>query len=91
MDDFLWLSYAKVILKSDNEPAIVKLLKKALSTLKMSGVDQAGEEHPPPYDSQANGSVENAAKLVRARMRTLKLGLEHCIGKRIPPRHPIMS
>ena len=45
----------------------------------------------PPYDSQANGSVENAVKLVKARMRTLKLCLERRIGKRIPPRHPIMS
>ena len=55
VDDLLWLSYAKVILKSDKEPAIVKLLKEALSTLKVSGVDQVGGEHSPPYDSQANG------------------------------------
>ena len=59
-------------MKSDNEPAIVKLLKEALSTLKVSGVDQVGEEHSPPFDSQANGSVENAMKLVKCRMRTLK-------------------
>jgi len=91
VDDVLWLGYAKVILKSDNEPAIVKLLKEALATLKVSGVDQAGEEHSPPYDSQANGSVENAVKLVKCRMRTLKLCLERRIGKRIPPKHPIMS
>ena len=91
VDDVLWLGYPKVILKSNNEPAIVKLLKETLSTLKVSGVDQVGEEHSPPYDSQANGSVENAVKLVKARMRTLKLCLERRIGKRIPPRHPIMS
>ena len=34
---------------------------------------------------------ENAVKLVKCRMRTLKLCLERRIGKRIPPRHPIMS
>ena len=50
VDDVLWLGYAKVILKSDNGPAIVKLLKEALSTL-VSGVDQLGKEHSPPYDS----------------------------------------
>ena len=37
--DVLWLGYSKVLLKSDNEPAIVKLLKESLATLKVSGVD----------------------------------------------------
>ena len=91
VDDVLWLGYAKVILKTGNEAPTVKLLKEALSTLKVSGVDQVGEEHSPPYDSQANGSVENAVTLAKARMRTLKWCLERRIGKRIPPRHPIMS
>ena len=50
VDDVLWLGHAKVMLKSDDEPAIVKLLKEALATLKVSGVDQVGEEHLPPYD-----------------------------------------
>ena len=70
---------------------MVRFLKEAWSTLKVAGVDQVGEEHSPPYESQANGSVESAAKLVTARMRTLKLCLERRMGKRIPPRHPIMS
>ena len=91
VDDVLWLGYAKVILKSDDEPAIIKLLKEALAALKVSGLEQAGEEHSPPYDSQANGSVGDAVKLVKCRLRTLKLCLERRIGKRIPPRHPIMT
>ena len=62
----------------------------ALSTLKVSGVGQVGEEHPPPYVSQAK-SITNAVKSIKVRMRTLKLCLERRIGKRIPPRHPIMS
>ena len=80
-----------MILKLDNEPSIVKPLKETLAVLKVSGLDQAGEEHSPPYDSQANGSVENAVKLVKCRLRTLKLCLERRIGKKIPPRHPIMT
>ena len=55
--DVLWLGYAKVILKSDNEPSIVRLLKEALAGLKVSGLEQAGEEHSLPFDSQANDSV----------------------------------
>ena len=90
VDDALCLGYAKVILKSDNEAAIIKLLKDLLAALKVSGLEQAGEEHSPPHDSQANGSVENAVKLVKCRLRTLKLCLERRIGEIIPPRHPII-
>ena len=54
--DVLWLGYPHVLLKSDNEPAVVKLLQEALASLKVTGV-QAGEEHSPPYDPQANGAV----------------------------------
>jgi len=91
VSDVMWLGYNKVLLKSDNEPAMVKVLKEVITRLKVLGVDQVGEEHSPPYDSQANGSVENAVKQVKARMRTLKLCLERRIGKRIPPKHPVMT
>ena len=75
----------------DNEPAIVNLLQETLSALKVSGVTQASEEHPPPYDSQANGSVESAVKQIKGRIRTLKFCLERRIGKKIPPRNPVIA
>ena len=37
---------------------------------------QAILEAPPPYAPQGNGSVENAAKLVKGMVRTLRLALE---------------
>ena len=37
VEDVLWLGYAKVLVKSDNEPAIVKLLKESLVALKVEG------------------------------------------------------
>ena len=87
----LWLGYAQVLLvKSDNEPAIVKLLKESSAALKVEGLD-ASEEHPPPYDSQSNGAIEGAAKHVRSRMSTLKFCLERRIAKIIPPSHPIAA
>ena len=88
--DVLWLGYPQVVLKSDNEPAVVKVLQEALGALKVTGV-QAGEEHSPPYDPQANGAVESAVKQVKGRLRTMKLCLERRIRKRIPPRHPIIA
>ena len=87
----MWLGYSQVILKSDNEPAIVKLLKESLAALKVKGLDQAAEEHPPPFDPQANGMVEAAVKQVKTRFKTMKHCLESRIGKKIPPRHPISA
>ena len=50
-DDDPWLGYSRVIWKSDNEPAIVAVLKVTLKAVRVYGiVDQALEEHPPPYD-----------------------------------------
>ena len=69
----------------------VKFLKGSLATLKVSGDDQGGEEHSPPYDSQANWAVEAAVKQVKAGIKTIQLCLEWRIAKRVPPRHPIMT
>ena len=59
VEDVTWLGYTKLILKSDNEPAIVKLAEEALRDLRMEPIEQVMKEHPPPFDSQANGQVEN--------------------------------
>ena len=69
VDSVLWLRYGRVILKSDNELAIMKPLQEAPGALKVKGIDKASEEHPPPYDPQANGAVEAAVKQVKARLK----------------------
>ena len=47
-------------LKSDNEPAILKLLSEALRELRIAGVPQALEEHPSEYDEIVERVVSNA-------------------------------
>lgn len=89
-NDVLWLGYPKVLLKSDNEPAIVALLKETLKGLKVDVVD-AAPVHPSAYDSKANGSVENACRQVQGLLRTLKFCLESRIQKRIPCGHSVMA
>ena len=91
VQDILWLGYSKVILKCDNEPAILKLLAETLKVLKVEGLDQACEEHPVPYDSKSNGGIEVGCRLVRGMTTTLRSFLEDRIGHRIPPAHPSMS
>ena len=70
--DVLWLGYSRIVLKCDGEPAIVAVVREVLKALKVDVVDQAAQVTPPPYDSQANGSVENAVKQVQGLLRTLK-------------------
>ena len=49
VDDIAWLGYTRIELRSDNEPAIVALLRESLKALRVEGVvEQASEEHPPP-------------------------------------------
>jgi len=42
-------------------------------------------------DSKGNGMIERGIQDIEGEARTLKLHLEHLMGTRIPPGHPIMS
>ena len=90
VEDVGWLGYSQIILKSDNEPAIIQVIKGTLDALKVSTVDQA-MEHPAPYDSKANGAVENVVKQVQGLARTLKIALVRAIGKAIPLEHQVVA
>ena len=91
VDDVKWLGYSKMTLKSDNEPAIVKLLSEALRELRIQGLEQTLEEHSPEYDPQANGSAEVGVRLLKGHLRTLRSCLESRIGFRVPVRHAVMA
>ena len=70
---------------------IRKERKKALKILKVEGMDQACEEHPPPYDPQANGGIEIGVKLVKGHLKTLRSALEIRVGFKIPVAHPVVA
>ena len=91
VEDVKWLGYSKLTLKSDNEPAIVKLLTEALRELRVQGIDQLMEEHSPEYDPQANGSAEVAVRLLKGHLRTLRSCLESRIGFRVPVNHSLTT
>ena len=75
-DDVVWLGYSKVVLKTDNEPAILKLLQESLRDLRVEGIDQVMHENFPEYDPQSNGNAEVGVKLVKGMVRTMGSGLE---------------
>ena len=91
IEDITWLGYTKLILKADNEPAMVKLAEEALRDLRVEPIEQVMKEHPPPFDSQANGQIEVGVESVRGMVKTIQLCLEKRLGHRIPVAHPIMS
>ena len=89
--DMVWLGYRRVIVRTDNEPAIVALLHGVLKALKVDVIDQAMPDHPPAYDSKANGSIENAVRQVQGILRSHLSCLQGRLGCRIPGDHPIMA
>ena len=86
VQDVKWLGYQQVGLRSDNEPAILKLLAHALSELRIAvqGLEQVFEEHPNSYDSLGNGEIEVAVKHVTGVIASNKLDLERRVGMVIP-------
>ncbi len=84
-----WLGYTRLILKSDNEPAIVKLLEDTMAAIRVQ-VEEVKPEHSQPYDSQANGSAENAIRNLRGMLRTFRSCREERFGMKLPIDHPIM-
>lgn len=91
VDDFKWLGCSKVILKSDNERPIVELLTESLKALRVEGIQQAMEEHPPPYDPQSNGGIEVGVKLVKGHLKIMRSALESRVGYKLPVVHPLMA
>ena len=91
--DIEWMGFTKMMLRSDNEPAIVALLREALRSLRVEidFMEQAAEEHPPEYDPQANGAIESTVGAFKGQIRTYVLSLESRLGFRIPPEHPILA
>ena len=92
-EDIAWLGHQRLILKADNEPAILKLLKDSLKTarVEVEDLEQVMDEQAVKYDSKSNGDAENAVKQVTKQLRTLKLCLEQRISKKIPTAHPVMT
>ena len=74
-DDVLWLGHTKVMIRSDNEPALLQVVGTALTALKMKGVTSSSEGSV-RYDPQTNGPAENAVRLLKGSLRANLLSFE---------------
>ncbi len=87
-----WLGHTDLILKSDNEPAILALVTRSLELIRVrvGQVKKVSSETSAGYDSQSNGGVEAGVMLIRGIFRTLELCLEGHLQKYIPVGHSIV-
>ncbi len=92
-NDVAWMGHTRLILKSDNEPALLNLIKRAMETIKVEikEITTLTSETAPKYESQSNGGTECGIRHVRGLFRTIKLCTERRIGQVIPPTHPLAA
>ena len=86
--------YARIVYKSDQEPAIRALFESAFQASARQGVlhnptlVQLTPEASSVGESQSNGKAENAVRRVEDLVRTYKSALETICGARLPADHP---
>ena len=78
------LGHSRVILKSDQEPALMSLKDAVKSEVRADVV----LEESPEYESKSNGEVERAIQMVQGQFRTMKDRLESRYNQRIGGEHP---
>ena len=80
----------EVLLKSDQEPAVQKLIAQVAQ--RRRAVNQCTQVVAAPRRSHASmGTIENANRQIGNGIRVLKLQLEGGLGRRVPIYHPIMA
>ncbi len=95
--DVAFMGHVRLLLKSDNEPALLKLAEAALLKIRCqvqkdeSPVKSVSSEQAAKYEIASNGGTECGIRAVRGLFRTLKLCTEKRIGQEIPPTHPLSA
>ena len=73
-----WLGYIEVIIKSDNEAALIKVIESV--KIHRGAGTRTGTEKSPVGDSKANGEIERANQTLEGQVRTLCHALEDAMG-----------
>ena len=81
------LGHKKMILRCDQEPAIVDLAR-AICEIR---ADPTLLEHSPVGESQSNGKIERGVQTVEEQVRAHLFGLEKRIDRKISATHDIMT
>ena len=84
------MGYPRVVIRSDQEPAIVALVDK-IKEIRDTQLKETTLDCSPAYDSDANGQAERGVQAAEGITRTMKLELEHRLGARVPASHPLLG
>ena len=76
--------FAKVLVRSDSEPALLALKESTATALKLAGVTAL-------YDSQSNGLAESAVKDVKDAVRTNLACFVRRFGREFPGGHKVLT
>ena len=84
VDGVVFLGHTRIILRSDNEPALLALVTDTLRGLRIQSLDSAAGEGSVPYDLQTAGAAEVSVKNLKGQARAMHLTLDRFMEKRAP-------
>ena len=90
VEDIVYLGHTRVILRSDNEPALVALVGDALKGFRLQQLDSAAAEGSVPYDPQTAGAAEVSVRSFKCQVRAMHLTLDRFMGKHVPVTRPLI-
>ena len=91
VEDIVYLGHSRVILRSDNEPALVQLVGDLLKGLRVQQLDSAAAEGSVPHDPQTAGAAEVAVRNLKCQVRDMNLTLDRFLEKHVPVTHPLIA
>ena len=80
--------HSEAILKTDNEPAVLKMKKQAMALVR--GPRLVPEEKP-SRDAKSNPDAEAANNIAEGLMKCHKAQLDEGIGHKVPSDHPVIA
>ena len=88
--DVICSGFTEILVRSDNELAILALKESAVTALKLAGVNVKADESA-LYDSESNGFAESAVKDAKDAVRTNLACLVRRFGQEFPGGHPVLT
>ena len=91
VEDIVCLGDSRVIVRTDNEPALVALVGDALGGLQIQQLDSAAAEGSAPYDPQTAGAAEVSVRNFKSQVRAMHPTPDRFMGKHVPVNHPLIA
>ena len=91
VEDIVFLGHTRVVLRSDNEPALLVLIGDALKGLRIQQLDSVASEGSVPHDPQTAGAAEVAVRNLKCQVRAMHLTLDRFLERHVPVTHPLIA